>query len=317
MPLGPYRTVAAWVVVGTVVAAPHLGAQQERPDPGATLHAGRSAAYPAWWRPAAPPRASSFRPVPGLALPSRFGRRPDLAWQSGPAEQPSAATVTLLSLGLPGTGQHLLGQRRKWVYGALEVVGWALLIERRAAAGRYRDRYRDFAWENARLQDAERVDGDFEYYETLTKWSRSGSFDSDPAASGVQPEPDPGTFNGSIWALALQIYVAGGGPPPQPGDPAYQGALAYYEERAYGNPLLWDWGASDGRRQLARLIEDSDDRFRQATTVLGAVLANHLIAGVDAYVSARGLPEAPRLRVEPVAARTGGRWNVVWSMETR
>ena len=233
------------------------------------------------------------------------------------ASGPSPTTVTLLSLGLPGAGQHLLGQRRKWLYVALEAVGWTLFLERRGAAGRYRERYRDFAWENARFQSGARIDGDFDYYETLTKWTRSGAFDSDEAAPGVQPEPDAGTFNGSVWALALQIYLQGGGSA-QEADPGYQNALAYYQERAYGPTFLWDWsGASDGPGELARLIEASDDRFRQATTVLGAVLANHLIAAVDAYASARGLPGAAGLRVEPSVQADGGRWKAVWSLTVR
>lgn len=243
--------------------------------------------------------------VIGTAVPSASVAqwREARAWspetQSALEPPPSPVAPTLLSLALPGAGQHVLGQNRKWVYLALELAGWALWAERRAAAHDYRDRYRDYAWEAARVQSAPRVDGDFDYYERMTKWSRSGAFDTDPISSGVQPELDPGSYNGSIWSLAAQIHFPPGPPPPPP-DPAYQDALAYYQRRAYASALLWDWsGASGGQQELALLIEESDSRFGQATTVLGAVIANHVLSAADAFLSARGRSGAARLRVMP------------------
>jgi hypothetical protein len=222
--------------------------------------------------------------------------------QAAPVPTVSPVGPTLLSLALPGAGQHVLGQNRKWVYLALEVAGWAFWAERRAAAFDYRDRYRDFAWDAGRIQTGTRVDGDFDYYERLTKWARSGEFDADPASEGVQPELDASTYNGSIWSLAAQIFL----PPGQSvseTDPAYEAALAYYQERAYGTALLWDWtGAPEGREELARLIRASDSRFGHATTALGVVIANHLVSAADAYLSARGRESPARLRFAPAGA---------------
>lgn len=235
--------------------------------------------------------------------------------QTAPPPPPSTLAPTLLSLALPGAGQHVLRQDRKWLYLALEVAGWAFWAQRRASARDYRDRYRDFAWERGRIQSGQRLDGDFEYYETLTKWSRSGSFDLDPGSAGVQPELDPSTYNGSIWSLATGLYLPPGPPPPET-DPAYESALAYYQERAYGADQLWDWTAAPGDRQeLARLIGASDDRFGQATTILGAVIANHLFSAADAYLSARGRAGPARLRIYPGDGfGGGGGWLVVLSV---
>ncbi|HET9947562.1 MAG TPA: hypothetical protein VFQ22_01425, partial [Longimicrobiales bacterium] len=136
-------------------------------------------------------------------------------------------------------------------------------------------------------------------------WTRSGAFDADPSAPGVQPEPDPATYNGMIWALAAEIHGLEGTVPPT--DPRYQAALAYYGARAYGPELLWDWSAAPGAQQeLARLIERSDDRFRQATTALGVVIANHLLAAGDAWLSSRGRAAPAHLRVVPAHARLPG-----------
>jgi hypothetical protein len=225
------------------------------------------------------------------------------------AERDEALLPAAFSLVLPGAGQHMLGQRRKWAYLALEVAGWAFFVERRGAASGFRDRYRDFAWENARAQGATRVDGDFAYYETLSYWARSGAFDTDVLTAGVQPELDTGTYNGSVWSLAARLFLPGGTSAP-PSDPAYPDALAYYGQEAYGDEMLWDWsGTAGAQSEFSGLVEASDSRFRHATTVLGVVLANHILSAGDAFVSSRGEPFA-RIRVEPSDA-PGSQWDVV------
>lgn len=240
------------------------------------------------------PPAAGLPPVPGL--------------QIEPA--PSPALTGLLSALLPGAGQHVLGQRRKWAYLALEAVGWVVYSDRRSAAHDFRSRYRDFAWTEARLQLDARIDGDFDYYETMSKWQRSGLFDADPATASVQPESDEATYNGTIWARAEQLYLEGGTGGVPETDSRYQSALAYYRERAYGTEFLWDWtGTGAAQDDFAALIRASDDRFRQATNALGFVLVNHLASMVDAFVSAR----APAVTVRTGLAPTGAPGGAVWA----
>ena len=217
----------------------------------------------------------------------RQGRVARLA--TAPRQEPAtgAAGQTLLSLALPGLGQHQLGKSRKWLFAGLEVAAWVVYMERRSAGGSLRDDYRDFAWQVGRIQVGPRVDADFNYYETLSKWDRSGAFDRDAASSGLQPEEDPATFNGTIWARAQAIFLGGGG---QPGDVGFAQALEYYEARAYETEFLWDWNrTTGGRSRLGEIISESDSRFRQATTALGVVIANHLVSAVDAFLSTRGI----------------------------
>ena len=247
-----------------------------------------------------------------LDAPLRYERRPvrDASASGSPEVGPLThpATPMLLSLGLPGAGQHLLGQRRRWVYLGLEVLGWSFYVQRRGAGADFRDQYRDFAWNQARIQSGPRIDADFAYYETLTNWTRSGAFDREPITSGLQPELDPSTFNGSIWDLAARIFLPGGTGVAED-DPSYQRALEYYSERAYATGFLWDWSAKGGAQQeFSRLITESDDRFRGATNALGAVLANHVLSSVDAYLSARGLSPPVEARIAPGRASTGPRW---------
>jgi hypothetical protein len=237
-------------------------------------------------------------------------------WGPAPHSDPqyvdnrSPVVPMLLSAVLPGAGQHVLTRDRKWIYLAVEVLGWAWYADRRLSGAEYRDRYRDFAWEEARIQAGPRVDGGFPYYETMSNWTRSGVFDRD-SAPGVQPELDPTTFNGSIWMLASGIFLPPGPPPPE-SDPAYQRALQYYVEHAYSNEFLWDWSPSGGAQQeFGDLIRASDRRFQRATTVLGAVFVNHVVSAIDAYLTARGVGEGVEARVAPTLGPWGSRWSAL------
>ena len=133
---------------------------------------------------------------------------------------------------------------------------------------------------------AVRTDGDFVYYETLSKWQRSGAFDAEPELPGVSPELDPQTFNGSVWALAIEIFSLDSADPLS--SPGYAAAIAYYEEMAYGPDFLWDWGSSPAAQgRFTDLITESDSRFRGARQALGLWLANHLVSALDGFVTAR------------------------------
>lgn len=202
----------------------------------------------------------------------------------------SPGLATGASLILPGTGQLLLGKRRWVLFAGLELLGWLVHLDQRRDGHRLRTEYVDMAWMVARSGDVQPgSEGDFEYYERLASWSRSGNWDADPARAGVQPEADAETFNGAAWALAQDIFL-----PPGAGEshPAFAKALEFYEGRAYPPGLLWDWTGKDASLEEYRnLIKRSDESLRTASVVLGAVVANHLLSAVDAFVSSH-LPVA-------------------------
>lgn len=293
--------IVAGLVVVVPVARPHAVAGQALLAPRFSPTAGFPPAP-------GPPPTPAASPMTGLSPTSG----PESEGRTGPQIEPapSPALTALLSALLPGAGQHVLGQRRKWAYLALEAVGWVVYSDRRSAAYDFRSRYRDFAWTEARLQLGARIDGDFDYYETMSKWQRSGLFDADPATPSIQPESDEATYNGTIWARAEQLYLEGGTNGVPETESRYQSALAYYRERAYGTEFLWDWtGTGAAQDDFAALIRASDDRFRQATNALGFVLVNHLASMVDAFVSAR----APAVTVRTGLAPTGAPGGVVWA----
>ena len=189
------------------------------------------------------------------------------------------------SLVLPGSGQAALGLARWPVYAALEAGLWWLWADARGDFRRYRTGYRDVAWEAARIQDGPRVDAGWPYYEAMSHYARSGQYDIDPAA-GLQPEVDPGTYNGSVWDIARGLFLPGGSG--DPGSPEHERALAWYEDRAAGPGFLWSWvGREADLGRFRGLIGAADDSRRTQSTAVGVILANHLISAIDALIAAR------------------------------
>lgn len=196
--------------------------------------------------------------------------------------------AVLASAVVPGSGQLLRGQRRAWLYLAAEALSWYLHVDRRRDGNRLRGAYRDLAWDVARLKDGPRVDESFGYYEHLSRWTSSGAFDTDPSRPGIQPEEDVGTYNGAVWARARALFFGDVPDEVRSDDPAWDEALALYRSEAYGPGYLWDWGgAPDEQTRFANLIRRSDDHLQEATTMLGLIVANHVLSAADAFVSHR------------------------------
>ncbi len=214
--------------------------------------------------------------------------------QSAEERVPTPGRGFLYSALIPGTGQRVLGQERWVAYLAGEVWAWAQYLERRREGRNLQDRYRDLAWLVARrVSSGPRVDGNFEYYESMTKFQASGAYDIDPDELGVQPEPDPETYNGSMWTLARQIFFLDDPDAPvEIGSDQYKKALRYYLSRAYAPELAWNWSNNTLQQaEFSHLIQESDENLRRSTTMVGVILANHLLSSVDALVSGRLLQE--------------------------
>ncbi len=217
----------------------------------------------------------------------------------------------LLSAALPGVGHHRQGLARWIGYAAVEAAGWALLSESRRQGDSLRRSYRDLAWRVPRGRPDPRRDGDFGYYEELLAFEASGALDADPGRPGVQPEVDPDTHNGAIWALATEIFFPPGQPPPE-GSPEYQRALEYYLRRGIPAELAWDWqGNEEARRAFGRILRNSDEEVRRSVTMAGLLLANRVLSAVDLFVASRwNDAPLPVLRFVPGGAREGA-WLLV------
>ena len=192
------------------------------------------------------------------------------------------------SLLLPGTGQLLAQRDRAAVYFGAELYLVARVLQLNQEARREADRFRDLALDVARRAFAPGVrDTVFEYYETMERFTESGTFDADPGAAFV-PEADPSTYNGSVWLLARRTFWEDPNAPPNPTSPEYQRALQFYQARAVGPGYLWSWrGASLEHDVFRQAIRRSDSAFRRAQNQVGLLLANHVLSAVDALISSR------------------------------
>ena len=266
--------------------------------------------FPAW--PAVFPEGDGLQGAIGPGGRSLSGRG-FAAMQPAP-EMISPTRALLYSGVLPGLGQQRLDKIRWLGFMAVELAGWAFLWERRRTGHDFRTRYRDLAWFVARRGTlGERMDGDFEYYEALGKYRASGAFDADPYVGGVQPETDTTTFNGALWSLAREIYlVPGEQGTPGPSSPEYEQAMVYYADRSIGSEFQWDWNSDEtSRAEYDRLIRRSDAALRQVTTIVGVILANHLAAAFDAFITARLRAVDAAAEVRLVAfPEARGRWRV-------
>jgi hypothetical protein len=217
------------------------------------------------------------------------------------------------SLVAPGTGQLLAGQARGAVYLAFElwVASRAIASSRRGSE--QAARYRELAYDVARRQySPSRVDGPFDYYETMEKFVESGVYDADAGPAFV-PEADPTTYNGSVWSLARRTFFQNPDSLPDPASPAYLQAVAFYQERAVAGQFRWSWRGARLEQDVFRgAIRSSDDAFRQRTNYFGVLVLNHLVSAIDALISAKAAgrsPAVPQLRFQanPEAA------TVVWT----
>jgi hypothetical protein len=205
----------------------------------------------------------------------------------------------LASLAVPGSGQYLLKQQRWLPYAALEAWAWLRYLDRRSTARKLSVRYRDFAWDVARrVSTGERRDTTFPYYEILIHTTSSGAFDAQPGTPGVQPESDTETYNGQQWELARSAFVPAGSSG-DPGSPGYDAALTYYMSRAIPDEFAFAWNTGRFEQQeYAKVISDSDAAYRDATRLLGVILANHLTSAVDALISSRLRSTGTNLRFD-------------------
>lgn len=197
------------------------------------------------------------------------------------------------SLLLPGWEQYRKGQQRWRVFAGVEAVSLLGGGHQTWESHRFRNSYRELAWERARDgQGARRLDGDFEYYEAMSLYASSGVFDRRPDLEALYPEENPATFNGALWQLSRQLFSLDEGTDPT--HPAAGPALQHYRTRAIQPEYEWDWGSDlQARDRFSRWIERSDDARGRATLFMGLLLANHLLSGLDALVP--GASEQPRV----------------------
>jgi hypothetical protein len=197
-------------------------------------------------------------------------------------------SAPLASALVPGLGQARLGQERFVAYMALESYLILRYARHRREGSHNAATYREIARDVARRGfPGFHPDTVWQYYEKMEKYDASGVFSKSIAGATV-PETDPLTYNGQQWMLARQVYGIPLDDPEPIARATYAQALAYYESRAIPLAYAWNWvNASLERDLFVRAIDRSNDAYRQATSDLIVLIANHIVSTVDAFSSIR------------------------------
>ncbi len=222
------------------------------------------------------------RSAPGVAL------RPTAPVPAPGASARSEWWAPAASAVLPGAGQARLGQDRFVGYMAVEGFLWIRYLTDRRAGTDARNAYRDMALRVSRAGfPGPKPQGNFEYYERMEHWIASGVYDSDPTG-GFAPEVDTTTFNGKMWSIARTTYWSDPNAPPPIGSAPYEAALQFYRDNAVTPEFQWSWRNAPLHQDVYRRdVRASNDGFRRAAQDIGAVIANHVLSTVDAYISLR------------------------------
>jgi len=196
--------------------------------------------------------------------------------------------IPVASAVVPGAGQARLGQDRFVGYMAVEGFFWVRYLTDRRAGIDARNAYRDMALRVSRAGfPGSKPQGNFEYYERMEHWIASGVYDGDPS-TGFAPENDTTTFNGKMWSIARTTFWSDPKTPPPIGSAPYEAALRFYRQNAVTPEFQWSWRSAPLHQDVyRRSVRASNDGFRHAAQDIGAVIANHVLSTVDAYISLR------------------------------
>ncbi len=183
-------------------------------------------------------------------------------------------TAVLASAALPGSGQLLLGTRRRgegllWLDGSL----WAL--------------WAGFSWygrareQDARLLAAREAGADLSirtpsYYKALERYDNSEQYNED------------------VRRDARDLY---------PNDPDAQ--HRYYESHGYFGPSAWDWSSDSTRYDYWRTRKSGRTALLRAQFAAGALVLNRLASVVDCAFFCREPGRVPRVEFQPGEAEPG------------
>lgn len=232
----------------------------------------------------------AVRPTEAAAADAGTGVQRAVARELGIARRRGAPWwAPVASAIVPGAGQAAMGQDRWIAFAAFEGAALLRYSADRQEGLRERRTYRRLANQVARAlyTTGSPPSGAFEYYEAMERWVESGVYDAEPGGE-LEPESDLTTFNGSIWLLARQTYWTRPDSTPDAGSDAYRQALEFYDRRAVRPAYRWSWRNAQLEQDLyRRAIDRSNAAFRRSAEDLAAVLANHVLSTVDAYVTVR------------------------------
>jgi hypothetical protein len=159
----------------------------------------------------------------------------------------------LFSLAVPGYTQITNGNSYGYAMLAAEaaLIGTSLYLLHESDS--LLEESYTYALKHAQLYPA---DYDSSFLKNLGVYQSSG-FDADG-------------YNATIRRDALSLF---------PDDPEAQ--QIYIDEHAYGDDQYWSWDSAASRAEYNRLRNDSQDLQSYGKLVVGVIILNHLVSGID------------------------------------
>jgi hypothetical protein len=184
---------------------------------------------------------------------------------SGDAKTPPSPILAgFLSALVPGSGQLIQGQRRGWVYLGIEAAGWFAYLA---------------------VHDAgKQAETDYQEYADLNwSWARYDTVGS--CGPGLGPDGDPA---GERETLQNDYD---------------QNRSQFYQDIGDDDVYACGWGSQSERADYLSMIDDSDNLYNAAGYVIGGIVLNHVVSGIDAAKSAankrKAVSHSWRLNVAP------------------
>ena len=198
-------------------------------------------------------------------------------------------SAPLASAVLPGLGQARLHKDRFVAFMAAEAFLFLQYNKSTSDARENATNFREIARDVARRRfpGTHPDTSAWKYYETMEKYLESGAY-SLPSNGSTVPETDASTYNGAQWVQARVLFGVPLDDPDARLHPNYARALARYEANAVRPAYGWSWRNAQLEQDLyKRTIASSNAAYRRATGDLIAIIANHVISTVDAFVTVR------------------------------
>ena len=198
-------------------------------------------------------------------------------------------SAPLASAVMPGLGQARLHKDRFVAFMAAEAFLFLQYNKSTSDARENATNFRAIARDVARRRfpGTHPDTSAWKYYETMEKYLESGAY-SLPSNGFTVPETDASTYNGAQWVQARVLFGVPLDDPDARLHPNYARALARYEANAVQPAYGWSWRNAQLEQDLyKRTIASSNAAYRRATGDLIALIANHVISAVDAFVTVR------------------------------
>ncbi len=173
-------------------------------------------------------------------------------------------------------------------YMAGELWAWTQYLDRRREGRRLQKAYRDLAWFVARrVSSGRRVDGELEYYEAMTQYQASGAFESSPGTRESNQKTTPRPSMDRSGLLAREIYSLDDPDIPEGGIGSVRQGASVLPGKGHTPVLRLELEQQYPPTGGIRRPDPGVTRISRGTTMVGVILANHLLSAVDALVSGR------------------------------